>query len=411
MDERLFERLVGLPPLGSESRQTVPCKICGSGAHFFDVVDFYKSCSQPEIYPFGASGIPVTYYRCSVCSFAFTPFFDDWTPQDFARFVYNDDYSKVDGDYSGIRPKRDAATIAQRLHDFSHLNILDYGSGSGVFADHLRACGFKLVSSYDPFSSPKRPRGQFDVITCFEVLEHTVSPRATLSDVASFLDPEGCVIFSTGIQPSTMGEIRANWWYVAPRNGHVSIYSLNSLARLGAATGLSLHEGSGGTAFSGACTSSATQQILSSVGRRLRFFELTAPGHGAETPAEQATSWHGLEGTGASSFRWTRQANTLWRVQEQPLQPGKLVVTIPVQNEIQSGFANSCRLEVGSKSAPFVRDISLMTATLSIEEPVEAIVRLVTPPPMRPCDLGTVKDARSLGLAISTGGAAPEGKI
>ena len=160
MDRQLFERLVRLPQLSSTKRQTVSCKICGSDAYFFDVVDFNKSCSQSDIYPFEVSGIPVWYFRCRICGFLFTQFFDDWTPQDFARFVYNKDYIKVDGDYAGARPERCAAAVARRLVRFPYLRILDFGSGSGLLANHLRSHGFAHVSSYDPFSSPSRPEGQ-----------------------------------------------------------------------------------------------------------------------------------------------------------------------------------------------------------------------------------------------------------
>jgi hypothetical protein len=407
MDRQLFERLVRLPGL-SEKRQTVSCKICGSHAYFFDVVDFNKSCSQPDIYPFEMSGIPVFYFRCLVCGFLFTKFFDHWTPEDFARFVYNEDYIKVDGEYASKRPEREAATTAQRLDGLPHLRILDYGSGSGIFADHLRSRGFGHVSSYDPFSSPSPPEGRFDVVTCFEVLEHTTSPKKTLADIAKLLDPKGCVIFSTGIQPPTIGEVRANWWYVAPRNGHVSIYSLNALARLGQAVNLVLQVGPGGTAFGGVCMSPASQRIVSSIGRPMQFFQLTAPDRDDAIPVEQKTSWHGVEAAGAATFRWTRESGIAWRLQAQSLPPCELVIAIQCINEIQPGFANHCRLEVGTRSAPFVRDVGVLTASISIQEPVEAVVKLIMPPVLRPCDLRAVSDSRPLGLAISTRSAVRE---
>jgi hypothetical protein len=329
--------------------------------------------------------------------------FDDWTAGEFARFIYNEDYIKVDAEYAGSRPEREAAAMARRLAGLSHLRILDYGSGSGLFANQLRSSGFDHVSTYDPFSSPSRPDGQFDVVTCFEVLEHTVSPRATLSDIATFLDPAGCLIFSTGVQPPSIGEIRANWWYVSPRNGHVSIYSLKALACLGQHVGLLLYVGPGGTAFANVSISSVTQQILSSVGHPLHFMQLTAPNQGAAIPAEQKTSWHGIESAGTASFRWTREAEIAWRVHTLPLQQCELIIAIPIQNEVQPGFAERCRLEVGNKRASLIRDVDILTASLMMDEPVDAVVKLVMPPQLRPCDLRPVSDGRPIGLAISTG--------
>ncbi len=40
----------------------------------------------------------------------------------------------------------------------------------------MAAHGFANITNYDPFSSPARPAGKFSLITCFEVIEHTVSP-------------------------------------------------------------------------------------------------------------------------------------------------------------------------------------------------------------------------------------------
>src|SRR5262249_24894106 len=157
-------------------------------------------------------------------------FFDSWTAEDFAKFVYNEDYIKVDAEYAGIRAERDAAAMASRLSGLENLRILDYGSGAGLFAEQLRNRGLHNVVSYDPFSNPGRPLGQYDLITCFEVLEHAAAPLATISDIASFLHPTGCAIFSTGIQPPDINVTRAGWWYVAPRNGHASIYTLAALA-------------------------------------------------------------------------------------------------------------------------------------------------------------------------------------
>ena len=46
----------------------------------------------------------------------------------------------------------------------------------------LGEVGFRDVTAYDPFSSPQRPEARFDIMTCFEVMEHSPDPRATGSD-------------------------------------------------------------------------------------------------------------------------------------------------------------------------------------------------------------------------------------
>ena len=403
MNRKSFEKLAALPKLSQANRQAVSCKICGDHAYFFDLVDFNKVGVPYDFYCFGMSGIAVPYFRCTVCRFLFTPFFDDWTAQEFSQFIYNEDYIKVDGEYTGIRAKREAASIAKRLGEHKHLRVLDYGSGSGVFADHLRSLGFANVTCYDPFSSPIRPGGPFDVITCFEVIEHSTTPHSTLADIAALLNPAGCVVFTTAIQSSAINELRANWWYVAPRNGHVSIFSRNSLARLAQDHGLLLYANTSGTAFGGASLSLESKQILTSFGSPSRFISLMAPGHDESSADAQRKFWHGIERSGILSYRWTGKPEILWRTQPEPIPSCGLTVVIPVANEIQTGFSRNCRLEVGPSSSQLVADSGVLTASFSIEQPVEALFKLVTPNPMRPCDIRPVNDMRTLGLAIAVG--------
>jgi hypothetical protein len=65
--------------------------------------------------------------------FLFTPFFDDWTHDDFRRFVFNEDYTIVDPDYVDRRPTQMAEQMARLLNGYQDARILDYGAGRGVF--------------------------------------------------------------------------------------------------------------------------------------------------------------------------------------------------------------------------------------------------------------------------------------
>jgi 2-polyprenyl-6-hydroxyphenyl methylase/3-demethylubiquinone-9 3-methyltransferase len=241
MKSELAARLSMLPGLNGRnaSLDTPHCKVCDSRTICFDVVDFNKcGGDRYNFYRFGLSGIAVHYYRCTACQFLFTDFYDDWSPQDFARFIYNDDYAKIDPEYAAIRPKRCAEALAVHLAGAENLRILDYGSGAGIFAHDLRERGFEKCLEFDPFSSPHKPDGRFDVITCFEVMEHTPAPIETMRAISGFLDDAGCLIFSTGVQPPEIEQQRANWWYVSPRNGHISIHTEQSLRRMAEAVDL-----------------------------------------------------------------------------------------------------------------------------------------------------------------------------
>jgi 2-polyprenyl-3-methyl-5-hydroxy-6-metoxy-1,4-benzoquinol methylase len=71
------------------------------------------------------------------------------------------DYGKVDPQYHGARALTAGTEMARHLAGCEQLRILDFGSGSGAFAEEMRRRGFQHVESYDPFSSPVEPLGSF----------------------------------------------------------------------------------------------------------------------------------------------------------------------------------------------------------------------------------------------------------
>src|SRR5690606_13484379 len=107
------------------------------------------------------------------------------------------------------------------------------------FAATLARAGFE-VTSYDPFHPGhcERPVGTFDLVTCFETLEHMPDPRGGAADIASFLRDDGMLIFSTLVQPADVERQGVEWWYIGPRNGHVTLHTRASLAALWAPLGL-----------------------------------------------------------------------------------------------------------------------------------------------------------------------------
>ncbi len=219
------------------------CKVCAGPASRFDVVDFNKHCAETNAYQFGLAGVPVYYSRCGDCGFIFTRHFDDWDTARFARDIYNQDYVKVDPEYASARPLRAAEHFAAVFPEARDLSILDYGAGSGIFARRLDELGFARVENFDPYSNPARPSSTFDVITCVEVMEHAPDPHATLRDMQSFAHEKTRIVFTTLMQPDDIESVRAAWWYIAPRNGHVSIHSARSLDALAAAHGLHFSRG------------------------------------------------------------------------------------------------------------------------------------------------------------------------
>lgn len=227
------QSLKQIPSLRNSRPKVVRCKICRGKAHFFDIVDFNKYCGQHEAFLSDISGVEVPYYRCELCEFTFTDFCDEWTTEDFRTFIYNDDYEVVDPEYKTIRPAYTADNVAKILEGCEEIRIIDYGSGSGQFAQEMRCRGFSTVHSYDPFSSPEMPSGRFSVACLFEVIEHMPDPMKTLQDIVSeILESSGVIILTQSIQPVDFKETRGRWWYIGPRNGHISTYSEKTFERI-----------------------------------------------------------------------------------------------------------------------------------------------------------------------------------
>jgi hypothetical protein len=123
--------------VGTVLRQGHACKLCGGFSRPFDSLDFYKYCSPTDCFAFGFSGVYVDYLCCQDCGFIFTSFFDDWTSKDFAAYIYNEDYPRIDPEYADIRPGHVTALLGGRLTPWRNIDMLDYGYGSGAFAARM----------------------------------------------------------------------------------------------------------------------------------------------------------------------------------------------------------------------------------------------------------------------------------
>lgn len=225
------------------SAPTSPCKCCGAESPLYGVCDFSKNCEVRRGVRLPLTGVPIFYYRCQSCGFLFTNAFDAFSHADFVREIYNDAYGIVDPDYIERRPNANANLIKQLLGQTEEsVAILDYGGGNGALAARLSQLGIR-AGTYEPFSAQfnTRPNGHFDLVVSFEVVEHVVDPIGVFRDMISFLDSErGIIVFSTLLQPKDIAQAGINWWYVGPRNGHISIHTQKSLTLAINACGLKL---------------------------------------------------------------------------------------------------------------------------------------------------------------------------
>ncbi len=134
----------------------------------------------------------------------------------------------------------------EQAHLIKHL---DYGGGNGLLANLLNESGFNSTT-YDPFVDRNidlKKLGQFNLITAFEVFEHVPDIHELMSNLRLLLAPNGLILFSTLLSD---GNIHANqrlsWWYASPRNGHISLFSENSLTLFAHSNGFNLGSFSAG---------------------------------------------------------------------------------------------------------------------------------------------------------------------
>jgi hypothetical protein len=234
---------IALPALS----QHVPlrCSACGAASpqalgdkdFAFSCNDHFEGQSQ-----FPAAGTPVRYHRCGTCQFTFTASLDTWSPQDFKAHIYNADYVRADPVFVYIRPTRNTQMVAALFNRaLQDTVVLDFGGGDGAFARGLQAMGHQC-HTVDAFHGEDTPEllSCYNLITCFEVIEHVPHGDldAWLATLLGHLSLQGTVLLSTELLDADMS---LNNWYIAPRNGHISLHTAASLQALASRHGLSVY--------------------------------------------------------------------------------------------------------------------------------------------------------------------------
>lgn len=218
------------------------CPVCKEACSLIDVVDFNKSCEEARGNFLEISGLPIYYALCGACGFCFSPDIYLWSLADFEERIYNNSYILVDPDYQEIRPQSNARSLISMFGSLpSSIRHLDYGGGNGLLVEVLKKSGWNSAS-YDPFVDRNvdiAQLGKFDLITSFEVFEHVPNVQELMDNICKLLAPNGVLLFSTLISDGNIFKNqRITWWYASPRNGHISLFSKQSLAILAHNKGL-----------------------------------------------------------------------------------------------------------------------------------------------------------------------------
>jgi 2-polyprenyl-3-methyl-5-hydroxy-6-metoxy-1,4-benzoquinol methylase len=221
------------------------CPICGhSGAVLW--------LRAPD--RFHGRRVKYTLLRCPSCSLVWLS--DPPKPEDM-RQHYTEAYDTLisaSGQNSPFRwEDRKAALTPQRQSGL----ILDLGCSSGAFLQSLCAADWKLygieMSAESARVAQRRtgakvfvgeilqagfPPASFDVITCFDVLEHLYEPRRVMAKVAEWLKPGGIFYVLVPNIDSAEGRVFGSYWHGLELPRHLFHYSPASLKFLAESVGL-----------------------------------------------------------------------------------------------------------------------------------------------------------------------------
>lgn len=247
LDKNVSVKLNRTHPMQRVSDQGSQCPLCGN--------------NQPEFWlaapdRFNAGRETHRLVRCTRCwlvSLQNPP-----RPEEMGKH-YGPDYDRFigragDNSSNRWRDRREAIT----KHKSSGA-ILDLGCSSGAFLETLKGQGWELygiemsegaakqatersgarVYVGDVLDAPFAPNS-FDVITCFDVLEHVYEPRKVLEKARHWLKPGGIVYILVPNIESGEARIFKSYWYGLELPRHLSHFSPRSLRYLAESVGLTV---------------------------------------------------------------------------------------------------------------------------------------------------------------------------
>jgi SAM-dependent methyltransferase len=221
-----------------------PCAVCGQG----DAQEILRAPDRLH-----GRQEKYTLIRCPDCSLVWL----SHPPKPEEMYLhYTDAYHKLisaAGENSARRWRDRLQTVRQHKQSGT---MLDLGCSSGGFLGFFRGDAWKLygiemsaecarraeertgadVFVGDILDAPFPPQS-FDVITCFDVLEHLYEPRRVMDKVAEWLKPGGIFYVQVPNIDSAEARVLGTYWHGLELPRHLFHYSPTSLRNLAKATG------------------------------------------------------------------------------------------------------------------------------------------------------------------------------
>jgi len=229
-----------------EMRSSTQCPICGQN----DVADYIHA-------PDRLHGRQQEYslVRCANCSLVWLH--DPPKPEDMGAH-YTAAYDRFiagAGEHAEARWRGRQANLTKYKQAGA---LLDLGCSSGSFLGSMRGDSWKLFGIEMSRESAKVAEAKtgaevfvgeildapfksdmFDVITCFDVLEHLYEPQRVMKKVADWLKPGGIFYVQVPNIDSAEARVFGRYWQGLELPRHLFHYSPKSLRTLGSMAGLS----------------------------------------------------------------------------------------------------------------------------------------------------------------------------
>ena len=188
------------------------CRVCGDSSSY--------------VFTLPLLGRATAYFECQSCGYLQTqsPY---WLEEAYARPINDVD--------TGImwRNKVNVGRVIMTLVAYGCLRgkVVDYAGGYGILVRLLRDAGVDAAWR-DKYCQNLLALGfeaadeNYDLLTAFEVIEHTVEPVAELKYM---LDVSPVVLMSTELV-RTLKTPPSDWWYLGPEHGqHIGFFRLTTL--------------------------------------------------------------------------------------------------------------------------------------------------------------------------------------
>ncbi|WP_439331990.1 class I SAM-dependent methyltransferase [Pseudoalteromonas caenipelagi] len=166
------------------------------------------------------------YWQCNQCGLVFVDESERLTPQQEKAIYDSHENDLFDLGYRRFL-SRVSEPLLERLKKPS--NGLDFGCGPGpLLAQMLTEAGHRMAL-YDLYyaNQPEVLTGQYDFITCTEVIEHIAQPQTVLTQLFSLLKPGAPLVLMTKL---VIDKARFSAWHYKNDLTHIAFFSRKTFA-------------------------------------------------------------------------------------------------------------------------------------------------------------------------------------